>query len=89
MLRLPQQVSPSLGPLSWITLTICCPIPAQSKKAPLAWSFPLTSHAWSPGTPTVPGQAVFCVLEMSLQCQVEQEVPMKSLTPAQQPVPRY
>ena len=63
---------PSPGPLSWITLTICCPLPAQSRKAPSAWSFSPTSHAWSPGTPTVPGQAVFCVLEMPLRCQVEE-----------------
>ena len=63
---------PSPGPLSWITLTICCPLPAQSRKAPSAWSFSPTSHAWSPGTPTVPGQAVFCVLERPPWCHVEE-----------------
>ena len=63
---------PSPGPLSWITLTICCPLAAQSRKVPLAWSFPLTSHAWSAGAPTVSGQAVFCVLERPLWCHVEE-----------------
>ena len=36
---------PSLGPFSWISFTICCPLPAQRRKALSAWSFPLTSHA--------------------------------------------
>ena len=31
------------------------------------------SHAWSPGAPTVSGQAVFCVLERPLWCQVEEK----------------
>ena len=61
---------PSLGPFSWISFTICCRLPAQRRKALSAWSFPLTSHAESPGAPTVPGKAIFCVLEGPALCQV-------------------
>ena len=63
---------PSLGPFSWISFTICCPLPAQRRKVPSSWSSPLTSHAWSAGAPTVSGKAVFCVLERPLWCQVEE-----------------
>ena len=63
---------PSPGPLSCITLTSCCPLPAQRRKVPSSWSSPLTSHAWSAGAPTVSGKAVFCVLERPLWCQVEE-----------------
>ena len=86
---------PSLGPFSWITLTICCPLPAQIRKALSAWSFPGPSHVRHP-MPSHQELPMFLgrlssVSWRGLHCVrwEEQEVPMRSPTPAQQPVPRY